>query len=210
MPIQLQIGPILASLAPAAVGIETLLQILRMRGTREAQALADALYELQMGIASIEAILREPIPVEGDGYLLTNLRGEVTDLLERGRLVLADPAGGTPLAQVNILADGTPAAVLQAIVGTAIGMILANATGALLSLTDGAGGVQAELDATVPELRIGGQRVVGTREAAVSTITQTAGASYTATEQAMLNALKATVNDIITKLSSASGHGLFT
>lgn len=208
MPIQMQVGPILASLAPTSVGVETLLQILRVRGTREAQALADALYELQMGIAAIETILREPIPVEGDQYLLLNERGEVTDLLERGRLVIQDPAGGG--SQVTILADGTPAAVVQGLVGNALGLLLVNATGAMLTLTDNAGGVQAELDGTASQLRIGGNQVVGTRKAAVSAITQTAGAAYTATEQAMLNALKASVNDIITKLSSASGHGLFT
>lgn len=208
MPIQLQVGPILASLAPTAVGVETLLQILRMRGTREAQALADALYELQMGIAAIEAILREPVPVEGDQYLLLNERGEVTDLLERGRLAIQDPAGAG--SQVTILADGTPAAVVQGLVGNALGLLLVTAAGAMLTLTDNAGGVQAELDATIPELRIAGNRVVGARQGAVSAITQTATGAYGANEQAMLNAIKATVNDIATKLSSTSGHGLFT
>ena len=208
MPINLQIGPILATLAPAAVGIETLLHRLRDRGTPDALALAEALYELQVGIASIEAVLREYIPVEGDSYTLTNPRGELTDLFERGRLQLRDPNGGT--AAVDILADGTPAAVLQAQVGLAIGLLLVNNLGAMLTLTDNAGGVQAELDATNSQLRIGGNKVVGARQTAVSTITQTAGATYGATEQAMLNALKASVNDMITKLSSASGHGLFT
>ena len=208
MPISLQIGPVIGSLEPAAVGVETLLQILRARGTREAQALADALYELQMGIAAIEAVLRLPVPVEGENYPLLNGRGEVTDLLERGRLQIQDPNGGS--ARVDIQADGTPAAVLQAQVGLAIGLVLANNLGAMLTLTDNTGGVQAELDATNSQLRIGGNKVVGARQTAVSTITQTAGATYGATEQAMLNALKATVNDMITKLSSASGHGLFT
>jgi hypothetical protein len=95
-------------------------------------------------------------------------------------------------------------------VGLAIGLLLVNNLGAMLTLTDNAGGVQAELDATNSQLRIGGNKVVGARQTAVSTITQTAGATYGATEQAMLNALKASVNDMITKLSSASGHGLFT
>jgi len=206
MPIQLQIGPIIGSLAPASVGVETLLQHLRGRGTREAQALADALYELQMGIATLEAILREVVPIEGDGILLLNERGELTDTLERGRLHIQDPAGGG--AQVDILADGTPAAVVQGQVGNGIGMILVNNTGAMLILTDNAGGTQAELDGTTAQLRIGGQQVVGTRKAAVSTVTQTAGATYTATEQAMLNAIKASLNDLINKLSAGTGHGL--
>jgi len=208
MPIQIQIGPVIGSLAPASVGVETLLQILRARGTREAQALADALYELQMGIATIEAILREPIPVEGDGLLLLNSRGELTDYVQPGVIQIQDPAGGG--ARVDILADGTPAAVIQGTVGAGIGQLLVGATGATLSLTDNAGAVQAELDGTNSQLRIGGNQVVGVREAAVSTITQTAGATYTATEQAMLNAIKASLNDLIAKLSSASGHGLLS
>lgn len=210
MPIQLQIGPVIGSLAPAAVGVETLLQVLRGRGTREAQALADALYELQMGIAQIEAILREPVPVEGEEYALLNARGEQTDTLARGRLALTDPGGGA--AQITILADGTPAAVLQGAVGLAIGLLLVNNLGAILSLTDAAGGVQAELDATggAPQLRIAGQQVVAARQAAVAAVTQTATGAYGANEQAMLNALKASLNDLVTKLSSTTGHGLLT
>jgi hypothetical protein len=206
MPIQLQIGPIIGSLAPASVGVETLLQHLRGRGTREAQALADALYELQMGIATLEAILRQVVPVEGDGILLLNERGELADTFERGRLHIQDPTGGG--AQVDILADATPAAVVQGQVGNAIGLLLVNNTGAMLVLTDNAGGTQAELDGITAQLRIGGQQVVGTRKAAVAAITQTAGATYTATEQAMMNAMKASLNDLINKLSAGTGHGL--
>ena len=111
---------------------------------------------------------------------------------------------------MDILADGTPAAVVQGQVGNGIGLLLVNNTGAVLSLTDNAGGVQAELSGAAGELRIAGQRVVNTRKAAVSTITQTAGATYTATEQAMMNAMKASLNDLIAKLSATSGHGLLS
>lgn len=208
MPIQIQIGPVLGSLAPATVGIETLLQMLRGRGTPEAQALADALYELQMGIATLEAILREPIPVEGEGITLTNPRGEATDYFQPGGLYLQDPAAGG--ASILLQADGTPAAVVQAKQNLSIVWILANAAGGSVLVTDNAGGVQVELDGSVPEIRINGNRVVGARQAAEAAVTQTAGGTYTATEQAMLNALKTAVNGLITKLSSASGHGLLT
>lgn len=59
-------------------------------------------------------------------------------------------------------------------------------------------------------LDVGGIPVVGSRKTAVTTISATAGATYTGTEQAMLNAIKASLNDLIAKLSSSSGHGLLT
>jgi hypothetical protein len=69
--------------------------------------------------------------------------------------------------------------------------------------------------------RVNGSQVVGARQAAVSVAnvvtTQTAGASYTSNEQTMLNNLKtdvtnlqAKLSELVTKLSSASGHGLLT
>lgn len=66
---------------------------------------------------------------------------------------------------------------------------------------------------------VAASQVVGARQTAVSVQTiytgETAGSSYTANEQTMLTHLKtdvtnlrAALNDLVTKLSSASGHGL--
>lgn len=56
----------------------------------------------------------------------------------------------------------------------------------------------------------GGDQVVGSRQGSITPVSGTAGAAYTATEQVIINDLVTTVNDLINKLSSATGHGLIT
>lgn len=57
---------------------------------------------------------------------------------------------------------------------------------------------------------VNGTQVVGQRGAAVGMVNGTAGASYGAAEQTIMNDLVAVVNTIISRLSSANGHGLIT
>lgn len=65
-------------------------------------------------------------------------------------------------------------------------------------------------DGGAGKLQIGADTVLRARLAAVSTVSGTAGGSYGATEQAMINDLKTAVNDVIARLNSSTGHGLIT
>jgi hypothetical protein len=57
--------------------------------------------------------------------------------------------------------------------------------------------------------RVNGTQVVGQRLPAVAKVTGTAGATYTATERALINGLITAVNTLIARLSDADGgHGL--
>jgi hypothetical protein len=59
--------------------------------------------------------------------------------------------------------------------------------------------------------KVDGVQVVGARVAAPPITTKTAGGTYTANEQAMLNELKADIAGIHTALGSTPpGHGLWT
>lgn len=57
------------------------------------------------------------------------------------------------------------------------------------------------------ELRVNGTRVVSSRGASVTTVGGTAGGTYTATEQNMLNALETAVNAVISRMQA---HGLIS
>jgi hypothetical protein len=65
-------------------------------------------------------------------------------------------------------------------------------------------------DGATGRVQIGANSVLRERLAAVSTVTGTAGGTYTATEQTMINDLKTAVNTIIARLDSSTGHGLIT
>lgn len=56
-------------------------------------------------------------------------------------------------------------------------------------------------DTDSPKLYLG-DAVLNAPQEAVTEITQSAGATYTATEQAMLTQLKASVNDLLDKLQT--------
>lgn len=51
-------------------------------------------------------------------------------------------------------------------------------------------------------------QVLGQRGAAVTTVSGTAGAAYTATEQGIINALVTAINAVIARMNIATGHGL--
>lgn len=65
-------------------------------------------------------------------------------------------------------------------------------------------------DGTTGRLQIGANTVLRERLAAVPVVTGTAGGTYTATEQTLINNLKTAVNSVIARLDSATGHGLIT
>ena len=65
-------------------------------------------------------------------------------------------------------------------------------------------------DGSTGRLQIGANTVLRERLSAVSTVSGTAGGTYTSTEQNMINDLKTAVNAIIARLNSSTGHGLIT
>ena len=65
-------------------------------------------------------------------------------------------------------------------------------------------------DGSTGRLQIGANTVLRERLSAVSTVSGTAGGTYTSTEQNMINDLKTAVNSIIARLNSSTGHGLIT
>jgi parallel beta-helix repeat protein len=59
-------------------------------------------------------------------------------------------------------------------------------------------------------LQVNAQKVVGARLASVAIVTGSAGGTYTSVEQGMINNLVTSVNALIARLNSTTGHGLIT
>ena len=106
------------------------------------------------------------------------------------------PAGGVWVedsSTTRCVVSGSPA----------INMISSSATTVAINGVLG----QINLAATSPGYYINGTKVVGTRKVAVSLVTGTAGATYTATEQLLINDCKLAINQVIDRLQL---HGLIS
>jgi hypothetical protein len=122
-----------------------------------------------------------------------------------GQLVLLD-SSGYPVVQLDdaagILVYGPLGVPVSAIHQD--GHIGAGVTNPLYAI-DALGDVNAS-----GVHRVAGTKVVGARGASVSIVSGIAGATYTATEQGILNNAVTAINAINARLNSTTGHGLIT
>lgn len=197
---------------PVPINIQQLVQILRMQNSPFARNLTDALTQLEQAIQLIWSILQSPDEVLIDNLQVKNASGEVTttvsdtgisvvsggtgtksSTLNAGSLTVKDDATGTT-GKVELTVVGDDLVLKFTRNGTEVGRWEFASTGITLSMLTGA------------LVTIGGNRVLTDRQPAVtavsSTVPQTAGATYTATEQAMLNALKTLAQDNKTAINT--------
>lgn len=202
MPIGLSIGPILQD-ERSPIDLSTLIDYLRVYPGEFSTRLADALYQVQVGIQFLEALLREQVPLDADAIEIFNSSLELVGLLNNDGLGFTTTGGNATLSAANGLSADKGGSSAQLYVD-------ASYYAFLKLLHVGGKAVTAEANASTSyvqadEFRVAGTKVVGAQVAGPALVTGTAGATYTATEQALINTLVNTVNSLRANLIS---HGL--
>ena len=80
-----------------------------------------------------------------------------------------------------------------------------------IKIYDANGTVVSEVNVAfvnAPLYQVNGTKVVGAQGASISNVSGTAGATYTSTEQTLLNSTVTTVNNILARIRASGGHGL--
>lgn len=174
------------------LNVSQLLDFLRARRDPFSVRLVDAVDQLQKAIWLIWNILQQPDELQlagldqtntdgTTGSSLDNVRlkitlGQATALLKASELLLDSPTGS-----IHLIADDGAGNTVISITGTGLPVI---------TLPTGS------------QIQINGNKVLTDRQTGVSTVPGTAGGTYTAVEQGMINNSALAINTIIARLQS--------
>lgn len=206
MPSSFDLSPILEVDRPVPLNVSAMIQLLENRNDEFSIRLVDVLRQLSASIQTIWKLLKT-VPPEMDALSFYAPTGEESAYLGPETLILnseSDPtvrliaspvslALGNADEAINMAAGGDQAYTSWARNGVIEVYIQCDAAGTNLNFASGA------------EIRFNGIRVLTNRQALVNTVSGTAGATYGATEQALINNLKTAVNDLISRLQA---HGI--
>ena len=193
--------PLLAQDIPVPLNITAMIQFLERRNDDFAIRLADVLRQLNGSILKIWNLLKLA-PEEIEAIELYSPTGDTSTGIYPSAIFLADE---TTLSNridisptvINMVNANESFNVLCG--GDQILMNLIRNGNLDIYLTTSSAGVSINL-AAGGQIKVNGLKVLTDRQATVSAVTGTAGATYGATEQAMINNLKTAVNDLISRL----------
>lgn len=151
--------------------------------------------------ASSEEISMDPINgiMQTDGTETFQASSGICTVFDASNISRVRPA----TINISEIASGTPLARMDGDDGSGAGSMSIATTAGVDKVNFGASGGNGFL-------KINTQQVVSTRKSQPTKTTKTAGATYTANEQAMLNELKTWQNSVDTAISAAAGgHGLW-
>lgn len=205
MPSNLDLPSIIPSDARVPLNVSALLHMLQNRQDEFAIRLSDVLRQLQYATQIIWNTLKQSFP-EFETFELLGTDGNplVSIAYENIRI-----SSATTTAQLNlgpnsiVIAEGTDQ-LDGSVGGDSVALNLTRNGNTDIAIQTTPGGVVISL-ATGAKIMFNGIQVLTDQQATVNAVSATAGATYTATEQAMINDLKAKVNDIRARLQS---HGL--
>lgn len=206
MPSTLSTDPLLDPDASVPLNVAAMIQLLETRNDEFSLRLTDVLRQLGIAIQTIWKVLKTQ-PPEVDDITILSPEGTPSAYLGPESVLLqseSDPTlqlSATPISvamgnsdeNISMLAGGDQAYTGWTRNGAIEVYIQCDGSGTILNLASGA------------EIRINGLRILTDRQASVASVSGTAGASYTATEQALINDLKTAVNDLISRLQN---HGI--
>jgi len=206
MPSSLSFDPLLDPDTPVPLNVAAMIQLLEKRNDEFSIRLTDVLRQLGNSIQTIWKILKT-LPPEVDDIALFSPEGVPSTYLGPESLLLqsesdtsvqlaASPNSvsmGNSDEGISMLAGGDQAYTGWTRNGVIEVYIQCDATGTILNLASGA------------EIRVNGLRVLTDRQASVAAVTGTAGATYTAAEQALINDNKTALNSLISRLQN---HGI--
>lgn len=205
MPSSLDLNSLISPDARVPLNVSSLLHLLQNRQDEFSVRFVDVLRQMQVSLELVWRTLKSEFPefdsielLGPDGSALTTLGYEYLNIKSQttsAQLTLGPQSltiqDGTDQFDVSVGGDS----VALNLVRNGNGDISIQTTPSGIVITLGAGAT----------ISINSQQVIQGRQASVSTVAGAAGAAYTATEQAMLNACAARVNDLINRLQS---HGL--
>lgn len=222
--IQIETQGLVSPDQPVPIAINQLLDYLRNQQSPYSIKLVSGLEQLQQAIALIWQALQSPDEILLADLLITDPSGALAMTIGQSGIVGQETNNGTksfsitPATLALIEAASGNEATIAMSVGTGTALVTITRLGSTVCTMqfDGAGSIIGLV--TGGQVDIGGNRIITDRQAAVTTVTattpQTAGATYTGTEQSMLGSLKAEVdqckqacNDIIARMQS---HGLIS
>lgn len=205
MPSSIDLTSLISPDARVPLNVAPLLDLLRGRQDDFAIRLTDVLRQMQVSLELIWRTLKSEFPeydsfelLGTDGNSVTTIGYEfisVKSLTTAAELTLGpnslniqegtdslDASVGGDSAAVNLVRNGNADVSIQT---TPSGIVIALGAGA--------------------KIMINGIQVITGQQATVAAVTGTAGATYTATEQTMINSLKTQLNLVISRLQT---HGL--
>lgn len=208
MPSSFELEPILEADKPVPLNVSAMIQLLENRNDEFSVRLVDVLRQLSASIQTIWKLLKT-VPPEFDDLTILSPTGQESAYLGPENLRLrseSDPSvalNATPVSlimgntdeSISMLAGGDQALTSWTRNGVTEVYIQCDSSGTILHFASGA------------EIRFNGLRVLTNRQPLVSTVAGTAGVTYTATEQALINNLKTAVNDLISRLQA---HGIIS
>lgn len=205
MPSNLDLPPIIPADARVPLNVSSLLHLLQNRQDDFAILLTDVLRQLQYSTQIIWSTLKQSFP-EFDSFELLGVNGDPIVILAPENLQInsTTTSAQTFLGPNSItITEGTDQ-LAGSVGGDSAALNLTRNGNTDIAIQTTPGGITISM-ATGAKVMINGIQVLTDQQATVNSVAATAGAAYTATEQAMLNDLKAKVNDIRARLQS---HGL--
>lgn len=205
MPSNIDQPPLLPSTGPGSqmpLNIAGIVELLRQqKNSVIAVQLVDALQQMYLMFAVIWKVLKTQLP-EIDAIQLLGTDGNAVVNIDPGGISITDPTDPTKLILMNFsginLSEGTASQVLIQASG---GVAYVRITGAFGAIDIAAGPASATVDMPAgATISIGGNAVLTDQQATVAAVAGTAGATYTGTEQTLINDLKTAVNNLILRL----------
>jgi len=165
--------------------------------------LVDALSQIFLMFGIIWKTLKFQLPEINSIELLGTDGNAIVSINPEG-IIVQNPTDATKTLFIDyntlLISEGTTS---QALLEATGGVGYLRLTGAFGAIDISASAAAATMDMpTGARIVIGGNQVLTNRQATVTSVSGTAGATYTATEQAMINNLKTAVNDTIARLQS--------
>jgi len=202
MPSNIDQPSLLPKEAQMPLNFSGILELLRQEKNNVlAVQLVDALSQIYLMFGIIWKTLKFQLP-EINSIELLGTDGNAIISINPEAITVQSPTDATKLLLLDfntvLIAEGSSSqALLEA--GGGVGYL--RLTGAFGAIDISVSAAAATLDMpTGGRIVIGGNQVLTNRQATVTSVSGTAGATYTATEQGMINNLKTAVNDIISRL----------
>lgn len=181
-----------------------ILELLRQdRNSVLAVQLVDALSQIYLMFGIVWKTLKFQLP-EINSIELLGTDGNAIISINPEAITIQSPTDATKLLLLDfntvLIAEGSSSqALLEA--GSGVGYLRLTGTFGAIDISVSAAAATLDMP-TGGRIVIGGNQVLTNRQATVTSVSGTAGATYTATEQGMINNLKTAVNDIISRLQS--------
>lgn len=189
------------------IDINQLLDVWRQRRDPLGVAMVQMLEQLQIAISTVWTLLQSPDEIVADSLQLTNPSNQLATTLSDASLTIVQPTGTKSISVQPgsmVIADsfsGANGSINLSITHDSIDFLWVRNAGQAFRVQANSGGVTVELPAGA-QIKVGGVKVLTDQQPSIGSTVGTAGATYTATEQALLNSTISITNTVVSTLRS--------